>query len=308
MKQTSWPYCRSKAESELVARSYQELGAPVVSVMPAAVWGPHDPHFGEGVTRATNVLKRRYPIVMRGGMHIADVRDVAAVLAAVMTPGQGARSYLVAGHYISFPDLIRTLADLSGRRIPLRDLPGVVPGRVRPHGRLRTAASQGATAVGRRGDLGPELRGPVRRLEDAKRNSGSSPAPCGNTWPTPSGGWSRSAASVRARRDALPNPRRLRYHAPIANFDSIVSSRRRGMRRVVAAEYVTVDGVMQDPGGVGEIEEGGWSNPYFDADLAKYQSDQLFASDALLLGRVTYEGFAAAWPSMEESEGSSPSG
>jgi dihydrofolate reductase len=75
------------------------------------------------------------------------------------------------------------------------------------------------------------------------------------------------------------------------------------MRRVVAAEYVTVDGVMQDPGGTGEIEEGGWSAPYFDADLAKYQSDQLFASDALLLGRLTYEGFAAAWPSMEESEG-----
>jgi nucleoside-diphosphate-sugar epimerase len=117
VKQPSWPYCRSKADSELVARRYQEQGAPVVSVMPAGVWGPHDPHFGEGVTRATNVLKNRYPIVMRGGMHIADVRDVAAVLAAVMIQGQGPRSYLVAGHYISFPDLIRTLADLSGRRI-----------------------------------------------------------------------------------------------------------------------------------------------------------------------------------------------
>src|SRR5512133_2274430 len=75
------------------------------------------------------------------------------------------------------------------------------------------------------------------------------------------------------------------------------------MRRVVAAEYVTVDGVMQDPGGVGEIEEGGWSNAYFNDELAKYQSNQLFASDALLLGRVTFEGFAAAWPSMEETEG-----
>jgi dihydrofolate reductase len=75
------------------------------------------------------------------------------------------------------------------------------------------------------------------------------------------------------------------------------------MRRVVAAEYVTIDGVMQDPGGVGEIDEGGWSNPYFDDQLAQYQSDQLFASDALLLGRVTYQGFAAAWPSMEEEEG-----
>jgi dihydrofolate reductase len=75
------------------------------------------------------------------------------------------------------------------------------------------------------------------------------------------------------------------------------------MRRVVAAEYVTVDGVMTDPGGVGEIEQGGWSRAYFNEELATYQSDQLFASDALLLGRITFEGFAAAWPSMEETEG-----
>jgi dihydrofolate reductase len=75
------------------------------------------------------------------------------------------------------------------------------------------------------------------------------------------------------------------------------------MGTVVAAEYVTVDGVMTDPGGVGEIEHGGWSNRYFDDELAKYQSEQLFASDALLLGRVTFEDFAAAWPSMEETEG-----
>jgi dihydrofolate reductase len=75
------------------------------------------------------------------------------------------------------------------------------------------------------------------------------------------------------------------------------------VRNVVAAEYVTIDGVMQDPGGVGEIEHGGWSSEYFDDELAKYQSDQLLASDALLLGRVTFEGFAAAWPSMEEAEG-----
>src|SRR5262245_6129299 len=75
------------------------------------------------------------------------------------------------------------------------------------------------------------------------------------------------------------------------------------MRRVVAAEYVSVDGVMQDPGGVGEIEHGGWTSAYFNDELGKFQADQLFASDALLLGRLTYEGFAAAWPSMEETEG-----
>ena len=75
------------------------------------------------------------------------------------------------------------------------------------------------------------------------------------------------------------------------------------MRRVVAAEYVSIDGVMQDPGGVGEIDQGGWSNRYFNYELAKYQTEQLFASDALLLGRQTFAGFAAAWPSMEEIEG-----
>jgi dihydrofolate reductase len=75
------------------------------------------------------------------------------------------------------------------------------------------------------------------------------------------------------------------------------------MRSVAAAEYVTLDGVMQDPGGVGEIDHGGWSNPYFNEELAEYQTEQLFASDALLLGRETFEGFAAAWPAQEEAEG-----
>ena len=75
------------------------------------------------------------------------------------------------------------------------------------------------------------------------------------------------------------------------------------MRRLVAAEYVTIDGVMQDPGGVGEIERGGWSSLYWNDELAKYQTDQLFGSDALLLGRKTFTGFAAAWPGVEETEG-----
>jgi nucleoside-diphosphate-sugar epimerase len=123
VKRPPWTYCRSKADAELVARRFQALGAPVVSVMPAAVWGPQDPHLGEGATLATNVLRNRYPVVMPGGMHIVDVRDVAAVLAAVMQPGREARSFLVAGHYVTMPDLIRTLGDLSGRRLRFVTLP-----------------------------------------------------------------------------------------------------------------------------------------------------------------------------------------
>src|SRR5262245_58004659 len=60
---------------------------------------------------------------MRGGMHIADVRDVAAVLAAVMMPGRGPRRYMAAGHYITMPDLIHALADLTGRPIRFAILP-----------------------------------------------------------------------------------------------------------------------------------------------------------------------------------------
>jgi nucleoside-diphosphate-sugar epimerase len=123
VKGPRWPYSRSKADSERLARRYQDAGAPVVSVMPAAMWGPHDPHFGEGVTLASNVLKGRFPIVPPGGMHIVDVRDVAAAFARVMQPGRGQRRYLIGGHYTSMPDLVGMVADLSGRRLPCITLP-----------------------------------------------------------------------------------------------------------------------------------------------------------------------------------------
>ncbi len=74
------------------------------------------------------------------------------------------------------------------------------------------------------------------------------------------------------------------------------------MRKIVVSEFVTLDGVIQDPGGVGEIERGGWNIPYVNDEFAKYKFDELSASDALLLGRVTYQGFAAAWPDASHTE------
>ena len=67
------------------------------------------------------------------------------------------------------------------------------------------------------------------------------------------------------------------------------------MRRVIVSTYVTLDGIMEAP------EK--WSLQFFNEEVAEYARDQLFASDALLLGRETYEGFAAAWPSMTDEEG-----
>jgi dihydrofolate reductase len=63
------------------------------------------------------------------------------------------------------------------------------------------------------------------------------------------------------------------------------------MSKVVLVSYVSLDGVVENPS---------WTVPYWNDELATYQRDQLFASDALLLGRRTYEEFAAVWPSMTE--------
>lgn len=75
------------------------------------------------------------------------------------------------------------------------------------------------------------------------------------------------------------------------------------MRKLIVSEYVTIDGVMEDPGGGDGSPHGGWSFPYWNEEAEKYKHKELFNSDALLLGRKTYEGFAAAWPSMTDETG-----
>ena len=74
------------------------------------------------------------------------------------------------------------------------------------------------------------------------------------------------------------------------------------MGKLVVTEFVTLDGVMEDPGG-GEkdrFDRGGWAFRFEQGAAGqKLKLDELMAADAQLLGRVTYEGFAAAWPTME---------
>ncbi|HEV8687853.1 MAG TPA: dihydrofolate reductase family protein [Gaiellaceae bacterium] len=72
------------------------------------------------------------------------------------------------------------------------------------------------------------------------------------------------------------------------------------MGRIVVTEFVSLDGVMEDPGGSENFKHGAWSFEVSRGDEGdKFKLDEAFASDALLLGRKTFEGFAAAWPSRD---------
>jgi dihydrofolate reductase len=72
------------------------------------------------------------------------------------------------------------------------------------------------------------------------------------------------------------------------------------MGKIVVSQFITVDGVVEDPGGSEQFERGGWAFEFNRGDDGdSFKLDEVMASEALLLGRVTYEGFAAAWPERE---------
>lgn len=75
------------------------------------------------------------------------------------------------------------------------------------------------------------------------------------------------------------------------------------MGKLVVTEFISLDGVIEDPGGSEGTKHGGWSFRHHAPDGDEFKMEELQAADAQLLGRVTYEGFAAAWPAMEESAG-----
>jgi dihydrofolate reductase len=72
------------------------------------------------------------------------------------------------------------------------------------------------------------------------------------------------------------------------------------MTKIVVTEFVSLDGVMEDPGGAEDFKYGGWTFEIDRGEGDKFKLDEVMETDALLLGRVTYESFAAAWPSRED--------
>src|SRR3954466_879547 len=72
------------------------------------------------------------------------------------------------------------------------------------------------------------------------------------------------------------------------------------MGKIVITEFISLDGVVEDPGGAEDFKYGGWT---FEIERGedgnKFKLDETMAAEALLLGRITYDGFAAAWPQRE---------
>src|SRR5215210_6002099 len=72
------------------------------------------------------------------------------------------------------------------------------------------------------------------------------------------------------------------------------------MGSIKVTEFISIDGVVEDPGGAEEFKYGGWSFEFDRGDEGnQFKLDETMEAEALLLGRKTYEGFAAAWPSRE---------
>ena len=70
------------------------------------------------------------------------------------------------------------------------------------------------------------------------------------------------------------------------------------MSKIIVSEFISLDGVIEGPGPDSSFIHAGWTMPYASTQFQEFKYTELMAADALLLGRVTYDGFAAAWPNI----------
>jgi dihydrofolate reductase len=86
----------------------------------------------------------------------------------------------------------------------------------------------------------------------------------------------------------------------VSKKSDIDKAKENGMGKIVVTEFVSLDGVMEDPGGSEDFKYGGWTFEFSRGEEGdQFKLDETLEADALLLGRVTYEGFADAWPSRD---------
>lgn len=121
------PYTRSKALAEQLARKRQDGGSPVTIVYPGGVSGPAAGDvFGDVAEGFISMLKGGLIPLSGGAFGIIDVRDLAAVLVATLTPGLGPRRFVAGGELLDMTEVATLLRTLTGRRMPVIPTPGMV--------------------------------------------------------------------------------------------------------------------------------------------------------------------------------------
>lgn len=119
-------YGRSKSEVELYARGLQDAGAPVDITYPGMVLGPPvGNQFGEAGEGVRAALQMRVIPGRGSAWLVVDVRDVAAIHAALLQPGRGPRRYMAGGHRLSVRELADTLGEVAGVRVLWVPVPDV---------------------------------------------------------------------------------------------------------------------------------------------------------------------------------------
>lgn len=117
-------YLASKAAAESVARAHQAAGTPVTITYPPGLLGPHDPKLGDQVTRLRNTLRGLMPVWPSGGLPVGDVRDTAALHAALVSGGGPAGNrHFCPGHHLTTRQYVATLREVTGRALPSVHLP-----------------------------------------------------------------------------------------------------------------------------------------------------------------------------------------
>ena len=118
-------YSLSKGQVDLYVRGLQDAGAPVVVTYPGMVLGPPAGNqFGEVAEGIETVLRLGAVPGRNAGWSVVDVRDVAAIHAAVMLPGQGPRRFMCGGFYQSTTEIAKLLTEVTGRSIRAVPIPG----------------------------------------------------------------------------------------------------------------------------------------------------------------------------------------
>jgi nucleoside-diphosphate-sugar epimerase len=113
-------YGRSKVQSEHELRAMQDDGSPVTIIYPGGVLGPDQPHLDATLEGIAGARRTGWPMAP-GGVCLVDVRDLATLLAALVTPGQGPRRVLAGGHFSTWPalgDLTDEILGVKARRVP----------------------------------------------------------------------------------------------------------------------------------------------------------------------------------------------